>query len=40
MMDGGTIIDRGTHEELMKKNSEYRETYLAQNHLAEEGGAK
>ena len=40
MMDGGTIIDRGTHEELMKKNPEYKETYLAQNHLAEEGGAK
>jgi len=40
MMDGGTIVDRGTHEELMKRNSEYRETYLAQNHLLEEGGAK
>jgi ATP-binding cassette subfamily B protein len=40
IMEKGRIAASGTHKELMKTNTDYRETYLAQNHLAsEEGGA-
>ena len=40
IMKNGRIAARGTHKELMKNDVDYRETYLAQNHLAsEEGGA-
>ena len=37
IMENGRIADRGTHEELMKRNEGYRETYLQQNKGGEVG---
>ena len=41
VLDGGKIAAMGTHEELLKTNEVYRETYLSQNNMGgEEDGAK
>ena len=41
VLDGGMIAAMGTHEELLKTNEVYRETYLSQNNMGgEEDGAK
>lgn len=37
VMDGGRIVEQGTHEELLKKNGIYREVYDSQTRNREEG---
>lgn len=37
VMDGGRIVEQGTHEELLKKNGIYREVYDSQTRSREEG---
>lgn len=40
VMDGGVIVERGTHQELLANNGWYREQYERQQlFTAEEGGA-
>ena len=41
VLDGGKIAAMGTHDELLKTNEVYRETYLSQNNVGgEENGSK
>lgn len=40
LMNGGVIIDMGTHDELMQRSATYKEVYLSQNKTNTEEGAK